>query len=56
MSELTPEEYLDKKVKIIFEPLVSQMILSKPDNPVIKLNLIDIASLYDRLASENIWE
>jgi hypothetical protein len=30
-----PEEYLDKKVRCIFEPMVSALLLDKPKEPVI---------------------
>jgi hypothetical protein len=34
MSNLTPEEYLNKKVKIVFEPMISQILVDKPKDPV----------------------
>lgn len=34
MSNLSPEEYLNKKVKVIFEPLINNILLEKPSNPV----------------------
>jgi hypothetical protein len=30
-----PEEYLDKKVRSIFEPMVSSLLMDKPKEPVI---------------------
>lgn len=30
-----PEEYLDKKVRNIFEPMVSALLMDKPKEPVI---------------------
>ena len=34
MSNLTPEDFIDKKVKIIFEPMITQMLIEKPGDPV----------------------
>lgn len=34
MSNLTKEEFMNKKVKVIFEPLISNLIVEKPSNPV----------------------
>jgi hypothetical protein len=34
-----PEEYLDKKVRCIFEPMVSSLLIDKPKEPVKILNL-----------------
>ncbi len=34
MSNFTPEEFIDKKVKIIFEPMITQMLIDKPGDPV----------------------
>lgn len=30
----SPEEFLNKKVKIVFEPLVTQILVEKPKDPV----------------------
>ena len=34
MSHFSPEEYVNKKVKIIFEPMVTQILVEKPKDPV----------------------
>jgi hypothetical protein len=34
MSNLNPEEFLNKKVKIVFEPMISSMLVDKPKDPV----------------------
>jgi len=31
---VSPEQFLDSKVKPIFEPLIKKIIVEKPDNPV----------------------
>ncbi len=34
-----PEEYLDKKVRCIFEPMISALLMDRPKEPVtIKIN------------------
>ena len=53
MSNLTPEEFLNKRVKIIFEPMISRILVEKPKDPVFFYNL---GTIYDRLAAKNIWE
>lgn len=34
MSELSPEEFLNKKVRIIYEPMICQILVEKPKDPV----------------------
>lgn len=34
MSSSTPDEFLNKKVKIIYEPLITQILVDKPQEPV----------------------
>jgi hypothetical protein len=41
----TPEEFLDKKVRGLVEPMISAILLEKPKEPVNSLLTID--SLYD---------
>lgn len=36
MSSSTAEEFLDKKVKKVFEPIISQILIDKPKNQVIQ--------------------
>lgn len=33
---VSPEQFLDNKVKPILEPLLKKIIIEKPENPVIK--------------------
>jgi hypothetical protein len=39
MSNLPPEEFINKKVKIIFEPMISQMLIDKPSDPVNSISI-----------------
>ena len=48
MSSFSPEEFLNKRVKIVFEPMISRILLDKPKDPVRMFNL---DSFYDRLAA-----
>ena len=34
------EDYLDKKVRCIFEPMISALLMDKPKEPVNIINLI----------------
>ncbi len=34
MSNLSPEEFINKKVKIVFEPMITQILVDKPRDPV----------------------
>jgi hypothetical protein len=34
MSNLSAEDFLNKKVKVIFEPIIASVILEKPKDPV----------------------
>jgi hypothetical protein len=34
MSNLSPEEFINKKVKIVFEPMITQILVDKPKDPV----------------------
>ena len=34
MSNLSAEEFLNKKIKILFEPVISSILVEKPKNPV----------------------
>jgi hypothetical protein len=43
------EEYLEKKVRGLIEPMVSSLLMDRPKEPVI-INNID--NLYDRMASK----
>lgn len=36
MSNLSPEEFINKKVKIVFEPIITQILVDKPKDPVNK--------------------
>lgn len=40
MSNLQSEEYLDEKVRVIFDPMIIEMFQKKPNNPVINELLI----------------
>jgi hypothetical protein len=42
MSQLTDEEFLKKRVNIVFEPLVTSMLVEKPKDPVLILIKINI--------------
>lgn len=35
MSNLSAEEYLDEKVRPIYDPMLIKLILEKPNDPVI---------------------
>jgi hypothetical protein len=39
MSNFSPEEFLNKRVKIIFEPIISRILVDKPKDPVRFINL-----------------
>jgi hypothetical protein len=51
-----PEDYLDKKVRCIFEPMISALLMDKPKEPV-KLFFINfnLGFIYDRLAKKFFW-
>jgi hypothetical protein len=34
MNSLSCEDFLNEKVKVIFEPMISKLLLEKPDEPV----------------------
>ena len=34
MESLSHEEYLNEKVRVILEPMISKILLEKPENPV----------------------
>ena len=34
MSNFSPEELINKKVKIVFEPMITQILMDKPKDPV----------------------
>jgi hypothetical protein len=51
-NSVSPEQYLDSKVKPIFEPLLKKIVIEKPENPVNKFIINTTDSLYDRLLSE----
>ena len=51
MSNFSPEEFLNKRVKIIFEPMISRILVDKPKDPV---GLINLGSIHDRLVAQNI--
>ena len=34
MSNLSAEEFLNKKLKVLFEPVISSLLVEKPKNPV----------------------
>lgn len=34
MQNLSCEEFLNEKVKVIFEPMISKLLLEKPEEPV----------------------
>jgi hypothetical protein len=44
MSNLSAQDYLQKRVKVIFEPIVSSMLAEKPKEPVYSPNS---DSIYD---------
>ena len=44
------EEYLEKKVRGIIEPMVSALLMDRPKEPV-RL-VINLDAVYDRLAAE----
>lgn len=35
MQNLSCEEFLNEKVRVIFEPMISKILLEKPEEPVI---------------------
>lgn len=35
LNNLSAEEFLNNKVKIIFEPMIAKLLLEKPEDPVI---------------------
>lgn len=37
LNNLPAEEFLNGKVRIIFEPMISKLLLEKPDDPVFYL-------------------
>jgi hypothetical protein len=41
MSHFSPEEFVNKKVKILFEPMVTQILVDKPKDPVKNNKLIN---------------
>lgn len=36
-DNLSPEQFLDIKVKPILEPMITKIIIEKPENPVLKI-------------------
>ena len=51
MSNFSPEEFLNKRVKIIFEPIISRILVDKPKDPV---RFINLGPFYDWLVTQNI--
>jgi len=45
LSNFSPEEYINKKVKILFEPMVTQILVEKPKDPVSLIFILD--SIHD---------
>ncbi len=39
MSNLSAKDYLNQKVKVLFQPIISSMLAEKPKQPV-KINLL----------------
>lgn len=39
LNNLPTEEFLNGKVRIIFEPMISKILLEKPEDPVYKFYL-----------------
>ena len=52
MQNLPAEEYLNEKVRVVFEPMISKMLLEKPDEPVNLTYPFDfkLDTLYDRFS------
>ena len=36
MSNLSAKDYLNQKIKVLFEPIISSMLADKPTEPVTK--------------------
>jgi len=34
MQNLSSEEFLNEKVRVVFEPMISKILLEKPEEPV----------------------
>ncbi len=37
-NNIPAEEFLNGKVRIIFEPMIAKLLIEKPDNPVFTYN------------------
>jgi hypothetical protein len=45
MEQFSAEEFLNKKVKIIYDPMIAQILIDKPKEPV--RICFNIDSIYD---------
>jgi hypothetical protein len=47
MSDFSANDYLNSKVKIIYEPMITQMLVDKPNEPVNNKLINYLDSLHD---------
>ncbi len=48
MSNLSAQDYLNQKVKVLFEPIISKILEDKPSEPVHLSNLASISNIFAR--------